>query len=166
MRPSEHKNHSLDEPVTTLDYLSMNLEQLLILHEGKRLKPYKDTVGKMTIGIGRNLEDKGLSESEILYLFRNDLRQHSQEVEQAYPWVSNLDPVRKAVLVDMCFNLGIIGLSQFVRTLELIRNGEYEKAAVAMLQSKWASQVGNRAKRLSEMMRTGKWPRMPVTQDL
>lgn len=139
----------------------MNLEQLLTLHEGKRNKPYKDTVGKTTIGIGRNLDDKGLSDSEVLYLFRNDLQQHSKEVEQAFPWVSGLDPARRAVLIDMCFNLGIGGLSQFKRTLELIRNGEYEKAAVAMLQSKWATQVGNRAKRLSEMMRTGSWPKLP-----
>lgn len=139
----------------------MNLEQLLTLHEGKRNKPYKDTVGKTTIGIGRNLDDKGLSDSEVLYLFRNDLQQHSKEVEQAFPWVSGLDTARRAVLIDMCFNLGIGGLSQFKRTLELIRNGEYEKAAVAMLQSKWATQVGNRAKRLSEMMRTGSWPKLP-----
>jgi lysozyme len=138
----------------------MNLEQLLILHEGKRNKPYKDTVGKTTIGIGRNLDDKGLSDSEVLYLFRNDLQQHSKEVEQAFPWVSGLDTARRAVLIDMCFNMGIGGLSQFNRTLELIRNGEYEKAAVAMLQSKWATQVGNRAKRLSEMMRTGSWPKL------
>lgn len=139
----------------------MNLEQLLTLHEGKRNKPYKDTVGKTTIGIGRNLDDKGLSDSEVLFLFRNDLQQHSKEVEQAFPWVSGLDPARRAVLIDMCFNMGIGGLSQFKRTLELIRNGEYEKAAVAMLQSKWATQVGNRAKRLSEMMRTGSWPKLP-----
>lgn len=139
----------------------MNLEQLLTLHEGKKNKPYKDTVGKTTIGIGRNLDDKGLSDSEVLYLFRNDLQQHSKEVEQAFPWVSGLDPARRAVLIDMCFNMGIGGLSQFKRTLELIRNGEYEKAAVAMLQSKWATQVGNRAKRLSEMMRTGSWPKLP-----
>jgi lysozyme len=139
----------------------MNLEQLLTLHEGKRNKPYKDTVGKTTIGIGRNLDDKGLSDSEVLYLFRNDLQQHSKEVEQAFPWVSGLDTARRAVLIDMCFNMGIGGLSQFKRTLELIRNGEYEKAAVAMLQSKWATQVGNRAKRLSEMMRTGSWPKLP-----
>lgn len=138
----------------------MNLEQLLILHEGKRNKPYKDTVGKTTIGIGRNLDDKGLSDSEVLYLFRNDLQQHSKEVEQAFPWVSGLDTARRAVLIDMCFNLGIGGLSKFTITLELIRNGEYEKAAVAMLQSKWATQVGNRAKRLSEMMRTGSWPKL------
>jgi lysozyme len=138
----------------------MNLEQLLTLHEGKRNKPYKDTVGKTTIGIGRNLDDKGLSDSEVLYLFRNDLQQHSKEVEQAFPWVSGLDTARRAVLIDMYFNMGIGGLSQFNRTLELIRNGEYEKAAVAMLQSKWATQVGNRAKRLSEMMRTGSWPKL------
>lgn len=136
----------------------MSLEKLLIRHEGKVNKPYYDTVGKLTIGIGRNLDDRGLSDSEVMFLFQNDLKQHTDELERAYPWVKTLDPVRRAVLIDMCFNLGLHRLSKFINTLMHVRNGDYEKAASAMLQSKWATQVGNRAKRLSEMMKTGEWP--------
>ena len=133
------------------------LHSMIEMHEGKKYKPYRDTVGKLTIGIGRNLDDRGLSEDEVQLLFSNDVRIATEELERAFPWTRSLDEVRKAVLIDMSFNMGLPVLSQFKNTLSLIERGEYEKAAVAMLQSKWATQVGNRAKRLSEMMRTGVW---------
>ena len=134
------------------------IDKLLTLHEGFKNKPYTDTVGKLTIGIGRNLTDRGLSNEEILYLFQNDLKQHTAELERAFPWVALLDPVRKAVLIDMAFNLGIPKLSKFVTTLGHVKEGRYEKASETMLQSLWASQVGSRAQRLSKMMKTGEWP--------
>ena len=135
----------------------MKLKQMIEMHEGKKYKPYLDTVGKLTIGIGRNLDDRGLSEDEVQLLFSNDVRIATEELERAFPWTKNLDEVRKAVLIDMAFNMGIPVLSQFKNTLGFIQRGEYEKASVAMLQSKWASQVGNRAQRLSTMIRTGEW---------
>lgn len=135
----------------------MNLKQMLELHEGKKYKPYRDTVGKLTIGIGRNLDDRGLSEDEVQLLFSNDIRIATEELERAFPWTKNLDEVRKAVLIDMSFNMGIPVLSTFKNTLGFVQRGEYEKAAVAMLQSKWSTQVGNRAKRLSQMMHSGQW---------
>jgi lysozyme len=64
--------------------------------------------------------------------------------------------VRQNVLADMCFNLGIGGLLSFKNTLAMVEHGKYEEAAAAMLQSKWATQVGQRAIELSEMMRTGR----------
>jgi len=134
------------------------LHSMIELHEGKKYKPYRDTVGKLTIGIGRNLDDRGLSEDEVQLLFSNDVRIATEELERAFPWTRTLDPVRQAVLIDMSFNMGIPVLSQFKNTLGFIQRGEYERAAFAMLQSKWASQVGNRAVRLSEMIRTGEWP--------
>jgi lysozyme len=135
----------------------MNLEKMLELHEGKETKPYVDTVGKVTIGIGRNLTDRGLSEDEIQYLFRNDIRIATQELEWAFPWVRRLDEVRKAVLIDMSFNMGMPVLKTFKNTLAAVETAQYEKASKLMLQSKWATQVGNRAKRLSKMMQSGEW---------
>ena len=131
------------------------IEKLLELHEGKETKPYVDTVGKITIGIGRNLTDRGLSEDEVQYLFRNDVQIATQELEWAFPWSRRLDEVRKAVLIDMSFNMGIPVLKTFTNTLAAVETAQYEKASKLMLQSKWASQVGNRAKRLSKMMQSG-----------
>lgn len=127
----------------------------LVLHEGLRLRPYKDTVGKTTIGVGRNLDDRGITEQEAYYLLENDIGQCISQLNNNLFWFKDLDEVRARVLVDMCFNLGIGRLLKFRRTLASIEAGNYQTAAGEMLQSAWATQVGQRAKRLSRMMRTG-----------
>ena len=131
----------------------------LRLHEGERLKPYRCTAGKLTIGVGRNLEDRGISAEESAMLLANDIAAMERELQHALPWVATLDEVRQRVLVDMAFNLGIVGLLAFKRTLGAIAAGQYQQAATMMLDSKWARQVGQRAERLSRMMATGKDPR-------
>lgn len=129
------------------------------LHEGVRLKPYRCTAGKLTIGIGRNLDDRGITADEAAYLLGNDLTAVQAALVQALPWVSSLDDVRQRVLIDMAFNMGVQGLLGFKRTLATIQAGDYQTAATMMLDSKWAQQVGQRAERLSRMMLTGKDPR-------
>ncbi len=123
-------------------------------HEGVRSKPYRDTVGKLTIGVGRNLDDRGLSPEEIDFLLSNDIDDHWVELLTALPWVTRLSPTRQIVLLDMAFNLGVPGLLKFAHTLDSIKSGDYALAAKQMLQSKWARQVGPRARRLSQMMLT------------
>ena len=123
--------------------------------EGTRAKPYLDTVGKLTIGVGRNLDDVGLSDDEIDYLLANDIKRVDADLDRNIPWWRDLDPVRQRVLQNMCFNMGITGLLGFKNTLGLIKRGDYGAAASAMLKSRWAAQVKRRAQRLSEMMRTG-----------
>jgi lysozyme len=130
------------------------IEQLK-LHEGVRDRPYKDSVGKLTIGVGRNLTDKGLKPKEIEYLLMNDIMDCIDDLNKYLPWWRQLNEVRQRVLMDMCFNLGIGGLLGFKNTLAFIQSGDYEQASQNMLLSKWASQVGQRSRRLSEMMRTG-----------
>jgi len=78
-------------------------------------------------------------------------------LEYRLPWFTELDEVRQAVLVDMGYNLGIDGLLKFKRTLGSVESGNYANAAIQMLESKWATQVGHRAERLSDMMETGEW---------
>jgi lysozyme len=134
-----------------------NLLEQLARDEGCRLKPYRDTVGKLTIGVGRNLEDVGISKDEADMLLATDIRSADAAVSKALPWTVNIDPIRRAVLVNMAFNLGIEGLLGFKHTLDLVRAGKYEEASDAMLNSKWAEQVGPRAARLSVQMRTGEW---------
>ena len=131
------------------------LQALLQHHEGLRLKPYTDTTGHLTIGYGRNLTDVGISLDEARMLLRADLAYAEHQVLEAFPWAEYLDPVRQAVLVDMCFNLGIGRLEGFRNTLSAIKAGDYAAAAEGMLASKWATQVGQRAHRLAKMMREG-----------
>ncbi len=133
--------------------------QQLRLHEGERLKPYRCTAGKLTIGVGRNLEDRGITREESAYLLGNDIDHHWRELVKALPWVELMDEVRQRVLLDMAFNLGINGLLGFKLTLSTMQSGRYELAAKMMLDSRWARQVGQRAERLSRMMATGKDPR-------
>ena len=136
----------------------MDIDKLIAqlkVHEGVRSKVYLDTEGIETIGVGRNLRDRGLSDDEIELILANDIRDFQEEVERAFSWWSDLDDVRQRVVVDMAFNMGLGSLSKFVNTLSHIENGRYEEAGVEMLDSKWARQVGDRANVLSNMMKTG-----------
>jgi len=129
------------------------LEQL-IRHEGKRAKPYMDTVGKLTIGVGRNLSDVGLREDEILYLLNNDVDECVADLA-TFPWFARLDAIRQRVVIDLRFNLGPTRFRTLKRTLRLIDQGDYDGAANALRNSLWAKQVKGRADRLIQMMRTG-----------
>jgi len=136
----------------------MNKEKLIAqlrVHEGVEHTVYNDTMGIPTIGVGRNLRDKGLSDQEIDYLLSNDIDAFAEEVATAFPWWETLDEVRQRVMVDMAFNMGTRGLSNFKITLGHIEAGRFGEAAEEMLNSRWARQVGNRSQVLSEMMKTG-----------
>lgn len=130
----------------------------LITHEGLRLKPYRDTVGKTTIAVGRNLDDVGISEDEAMLLLGNDIYRAIHDLEIRLEWFYQMDDARQAVLIDMCFNMGWPRLSQFKKTLAYCEAGNWSAAAAEMLNSTWAKQVGNRAKTLSLMMESGQWP--------
>ena len=131
----------------------------LKLHEGVMLKAYKCTGDKTTIGVGRNLDDVGITEEEAEYLLQNDIDRVIVSLRRELPWIEQLDEVRQRVLYDMAFNLGIAGLLQFKKTLKAVKDGDYEQAGRMMLDSKWATQVGKRSDRLSVMMAIGKDPR-------
>ena len=131
-----------------------SIEDQLILHEGLRLKPYRCTAGKLTIGVGRNLEDKGITHDEAMILLRNDIAEVTAQLER-FDWFRALGPVRRKVLVDMAFNLGMAGLLGFQKMIAALARGDYKAAADEMVDSAWYHQVGTRARRLVEMMRTG-----------
>lgn len=134
----------------------MNLIDQLKRDEGLRLKPYVDTVGKITIGYGTNLSD-GIDQSEAEYLLSNRLNEKRLELLRLLPWVADLDEVRRAVLFNMAYNVGPQGVMEFKQTLAYIKGGRWDEAAAEMMNSKWARQVGARAERLAMQMRTGKW---------
>jgi lysozyme len=131
-----------------------SIEDQLILHEGMRLRPYRCTAGKLTIGVGRNLDDKGISRDEAMILLRNDIEEITGQLER-HSWYVALGPVRRKVLIDMAFNLGMVGLMGFKQMIEALKRGDYQAAADEMVSSKWYRQVGERGRRLEAMMRTG-----------
>lgn len=125
--------------------------------EGLRLKPYKCTAGKLTIGYGRNLEDVGITSTEADMLFERDFAVAESEVIRLCKEygidTNNLIEQRFYVLTDMMFNLGYTRLSQFKKLFQALKNGLYEDAAREMMDSLWAKQVGNRAVTLYNLMK-------------
>lgn len=128
---------------------------LIKRHEGLRLKPYRCTAGKLTIGYGRNLEDIGILEDEAELMLKNDIGRCRYEVNNNIPVFNNLDQTRQSVLLDMCYNLGIKKLLGFKKMLEYLNNHDYDNASIEMLNSEWAKQVPNRARELAQLMKKG-----------
>lgn len=126
-------------------------------HEGVELKPYQDTVGKWTIGVGRNLDDIGISEQEAEMLLMNDIKEAERQLITLMPWTKELDEVRFSALLNFVFNVGIGTALKFVNAMGQLKLGNYDMAANEMLKSKWAIQVGQRAIDVSEQIRTGEW---------
>ena len=133
------------------------LHEMLIRHEGLRLKPYRDTVGKLTIGIGRNLDDVGITREEAMILLNHDIAKVQREVKKTFPWFSHLNGVRKNVVLNRVFNLGLPRLRQFKKAIAALRANRWDEAAKQMLDSRWARQVGRRARELASMMKSGKY---------
>ncbi len=138
-----------------ISYKDSELKDQLKAHEGFRLRPYRCTAGKLTIGVGRNLESRGISKDEAELMLENDILIAVSEIELYFPWVGKLSKSRQLVVVDMCFNMGIGRLRGFKKMLTAIAMGDFDRAATEMLDSTWANQVGARATRLSTMMRQG-----------
>ena len=130
------------------------LRSQLERHEGLRLKPYRDTAGKLTIGYGRNLEDVGVSRDECDLMLDNDIDMIEGQLKTVNEYQA-LDPVRQTVLVNMGFNMGFYGLMKFKKMWFAIERQDWEDASCEMLDSKWARQVGYRARELAKIMETG-----------
>ena len=122
--------------------------------EGFRSKPYKDTVGKLTIGYGRNLDDVGIFEREAEELLRHDVIAANKELS-GFLWYSDLTFSRKRAVINMMFNLGYTKFKKFKKMIEAFKNKNYNLAADEALDSKWAKQVGARAERIADLIRRG-----------
>lgn len=148
------------------------LTEQLMRHEGTRRDikgwhiPYRCSAGALTIGYGHNLDANPipgvgaasrLSEEQALTLLAEDIRRQQDQLGKALPFASSLQPARHAVLINMCFNLGLRKFLGFHNTLADIENGEFSSAARRMLRSRWAAQVGRRAVELSNQMDSGVW---------
>jgi len=153
------------------------LVKMIAIHEGIVLNVYQDHLGIDTVGIGRNLEDRGitdgelsyinktmddiydsgLTEEEAYYLCMNDIAIVEKELLNSKPIVNQLNDVRQMVLVDMAFNMGVPRLKLFKNMWLAIEKVNYPLACEEMIDSRWASQVGNRAMKLSLAMKNGEW---------
>jgi lysozyme len=131
------------------------LKTLLVQHESYKQFPYVDTTGHLTIGIGRNLKDRGISLNEALYLLDEDAIYFSNKLSTTLNFWDNLNEARQIALVDMCFNLGLQGLMGFRDMMLAIEANDFDRASQEMLDSKWATQVGERATSLARIMKDG-----------
>lgn len=129
-----------------------SLEDMLIRHEGLKLKPYRCTAGKLTIGIGRNLDEVGITDAEARMMLSYDIESRRSELLK-FSWFRNLDPVRQDAIIDMSF-MGVARLLEFKKMIRYLEKKEYIGAANEMLASKWAGQVGKRAEELALIIAT------------
>jgi len=148
----------------------MTVRDLVLKHEGLKLFPYTDSVGKKTIGVGHCLDvsplpadyyepDGSISEATAMEVFDEDLDKATAScLKLTEPWWLSLNEPRQAALIDMCFNLGETGLAGFAHMLGCLSAGNWVSAGAAAMQSKWAQQVPDRALEDAVMLRTGRWP--------
>lgn len=132
-----------------------SLKNIILKHEGFSQYPYIDIYGNLSIGIGRNLKSRGITMDEAMTLLDDDIRITEMEVRKLIPNWQELNDVRKIVLIDMCFNLGLTKFSNFKKLLASLEKQDYLEASKEMLNSEWANQVGKRAKELAYFMETG-----------
>ena len=122
--------------------------------EGFRSKPYKDSVGKLTIGYGRNLDDMGINKAEAKQFLLQDIAEACVSLSAFY-WYNRLSKNRKRALINMMFNLGATKFRKFKKMIAAFEACNYSLAADEALDSKWAKQVGSRAERIADLIRQG-----------
>jgi lysozyme len=140
--------------------MSYQLRELLKRHEGVKTHAYKDHLGYVTVGVGRCLEEDvglGLSDDEVDYLLTNDIGRCRKELTSEYSWFGGEDNIRQEALINLSFNIGQTRLRGFVKALGHMENGDYESAGDEFYDSKWASQVGDRAFEICQMIRSGEY---------
>jgi lysozyme len=133
------------------------LRKLLMRHEGLRLRAYKCTAGKTTVGYGRNLDDVGVSEFEANFLLSNDIARTLQSCVDAFAWFNSIGLVRQDVIASLVFQLGLEGFETFKNVIAAMRAQDYAKAADEMENSLWFKQTPSRARELVQMMRDGRY---------
>ena len=122
---------------------------------GKPCKTGDNVKGLLTIGYGRNVMGRGLSQDEAEYLLKNDVSEVYEDLRNVYPWFSKLSNNRQIVMIDLRFNMGAAKLSTFKNFLKAMESGLWKDAAKHLLDSQYARQVGRRATQNAELIRVG-----------
>lgn len=153
-------NQHTVKPVWETDVLTLDSrhKRLAELNEGRKTKPYTDTVGKLTIGVGWNLTDNGLPDYVIDWLLHYALSNARRDLMRHYPWMLRLDPVRFAACQDLVFNMGFPTFQKFRGFLRHLEDDDYLTAGQHLMDSRWFRQVGKRGPRMVKMIVTGEWP--------
>jgi lysozyme len=144
------------------------LEQLLIRHEGFRNLPYDDKTGQpirlpsggaITIGVGRNLSERGISREIVLQMLREDIAISTSDLIKSIGLAaySPLNDARRAAFISMCFNLGVTRFSKFTKLIAAIQAQDWARVELEMRESTWFKQVGQRGFDLAYMASTGTW---------
>ena len=131
------------------------LTEKLKYEEGCELMPYKDTVNKLTIGIGRCLDERGITMDEAEFLLKTDISIVMTELNDSFPWWNNLSEKRQLIMCDLVFNLGMPKLKKFVKFLAAMEEEQWLNAHDELLDSNYADQVPNRAKRNAQTILKG-----------
>ena len=140
--------------------MSYRLREMLKRHEGVKTHAYKDHLGYVTVGVGRCLDENvglGLADDEIDYLLQNDIDRCRKELDTEYEWFDDLDSVRQEALIDLSFNVGQTRLRGFVKALGHMAESNFEEAGNEFYDSKWATQVGDRALEVCQMIKSGEY---------
>jgi len=119
----------------------MTLIDQLIRHEGERLKPYRCTAGKLTIGVGRNLDDVGISTEESRLLLNNDIKASESDLYQIFPEFQWFAQTRRWALIDLRLNLGPARFRTFKNMIAAINREDWQRAGDEALDSRWAGQA-------------------------
>ena len=139
---------------------SDKLFEMLRRHEGVKPFAYRCTANKISIGVGRNIDEDGgigLCDAEIDFLLSNDIDRVEAELESTFSWYKNLNIARKDAMVSLCFNLGLTRLLKFEMALGFMASGDYIMAGMEFDNSLWSKQVGARAEELCQMIETGEY---------
>lgn len=132
----------------------VRLRETITRHEGSRLQMYQDSLGIWTIGVGHNIQEKGISPQVMELMLDEDLEEAISELKRSVSFFSKMPQQVQEALVNLSFNMGIPRLMQFKKTLALLREGDFESAADELLDSRYAEQVGRRALEIADMIRT------------
>ena len=131
------------------------LQEQLVIDEGLVLKPYRCSSNKLTIGVGRNIEEIGITKDEAMMLLANDIARVCGECKREFPWFEDLTPLRKEAIINLVFNMGMATFKCFRKTIAFIEAKDYERAGIELLDSNYAKQVGERSKRVANMLADG-----------
>lgn len=154
--PVIHSSHRLWKGTADMTPdMRVKLRGMIMTNEGFRGSPYKDTTGNLTVGYGHNLDARPISANVGGVMLDEDIQWAMSELDSQFPWFDGLDDVRKCVIVDMCYNLGLKGLLGFNNMLECVSKGQYANASYHILDSLYAKQVGTRAVRNAHIMKAG-----------
>lgn len=134
------------------------IRKMIKQHEGYRGRIYIDSVGVPTGGYGHAfLTGSPLSQPIWELIFEEDFQRTVNDYDYLVEEYNlDLNPVRRGVLIDMLFNLGLSKLLRFKKFIRAMQLKDWERAADEMINSRWYNQVGTRAVKLVKMMREGK----------